>query len=493
MPSRRRGPKRTTARDYPRTARLNELLREIIGEELERIDDSRLDVVTDHLGRHRVRPAPGRSCSTTASTARTATRTRWPRSATPASGCRAPSAARRGSSARPSCASPPDPAVRSGARIESVLRRHRPDRRHRARPRRLRRAARDHVDADGRRRRSTTRPATSAAAPLDRDRAGTPDERPDRRCPPDRAADRSRRPAPRRRGRHRQAGGWTSHDVVAKAAGHPAQQEDRPLGHPRPRRHRRARARRGPGDPPAALPHRAARRPTSARSCSGVETSTLDAAGEVTATHDMAGVTLDDVVAAAAGPHRRHPADPADGVGGQDRRQAPARARPRGQGGRARAAAGHGPPLRRRGGRRASRCVFRVEVDCSSGTYIRTLAADLGHALGGGAHLRPCGAPRSGRSASTRPARSRRSRSCRARGAAGLPGRRRARRDPRPRCATARCSPSTELGVPDAVLPPARVVDRRPAPGRSARSARGRCSTRSATSSPCTSPTARSA
>jgi tRNA pseudouridine55 synthase len=32
--------------------------------------------------------------------------------------------------------------------------------------------------------------------------------------------------------------------------------------------------------------------------------------------------------------------------------------------------------------------VYRIEVDCSSGTYIRTLAADLGHALGGGAHLR---------------------------------------------------------------------------------------------------------
>ncbi len=31
--------------------------------------------------------------------------------------------------------------------------------------------------------------------------------------------------------------------------------------------------------------------------------------------------------------------------------------------------------------------VYRAEVDCSSGTYIRTLAADLGHALGGGAHL----------------------------------------------------------------------------------------------------------
>ena len=32
--------------------------------------------------------------------------------------------------------------------------------------------------------------------------------------------------------------------------------------------------------------------------------------------------------------------------------------------------------------------VYRIEVDCSSGTYIRTLAADLGTALGGGAHLR---------------------------------------------------------------------------------------------------------
>src|SRR6476659_6449748 len=32
--------------------------------------------------------------------------------------------------------------------------------------------------------------------------------------------------------------------------------------------------------------------------------------------------------------------------------------------------------------------VYRIEVDCSTGTYVRTLAADLGRALGGGAHLR---------------------------------------------------------------------------------------------------------
>lgn len=33
-------------------------------------------------------------------------------------------------------------------------------------------------------------------------------------------------------------------------------------------------------------------------------------------------------------------------------------------------------------------CVYRIEVECSSGTYVRTLAADVGTALGGGAHLR---------------------------------------------------------------------------------------------------------
>jgi ribosome-binding factor A len=44
----RRTTKRTTgtARDYPRTARLNELLREIIAEELERLDDDRLELLT---------------------------------------------------------------------------------------------------------------------------------------------------------------------------------------------------------------------------------------------------------------------------------------------------------------------------------------------------------------------------------------------------------------------------------------------------------------
>lgn len=42
-PSRRAS---TTARDYPRTARLNELLRQILADELERVDDERLELLT---------------------------------------------------------------------------------------------------------------------------------------------------------------------------------------------------------------------------------------------------------------------------------------------------------------------------------------------------------------------------------------------------------------------------------------------------------------
>lgn len=44
--STRRTTRRGTGRDYPRTARLNELLREIVADELERIDDDRLTLLT---------------------------------------------------------------------------------------------------------------------------------------------------------------------------------------------------------------------------------------------------------------------------------------------------------------------------------------------------------------------------------------------------------------------------------------------------------------
>jgi tRNA pseudouridine55 synthase len=37
---------------------------------------------------------------------------------------------------------------------------------------------------------------------------------------------------------------------------------------------------------------------------------------------------------------------------------------------------------------RGGQQVYRFEVDCGSGTYVRSLVADLGTSLGGGAHLR---------------------------------------------------------------------------------------------------------
>ena len=118
--------------------------------------------------------------------------------------------------------------------------------------------------------------------------------------------------------------------------------------HPRPRRHRGAAGRPRPGHPAAALPDRAAARPTRARSCSG--TRHVDARrlrrGDRHLGHGRRH--------ARARCGRRRPADrrdragPADGVGGQGRRPPPARAGPRGHRGRAGGPAGHRLPLRRR-------------------------------------------------------------------------------------------------------------------------------------------------
>lgn len=118
----------------------------------------------------------------------------------------------------------------------------------------------------------------------------------------------------------------------------------------------------------------------------GVETSTLDDAGEVTATHDMAGVTLADARARAAtltGPILQvPPMVSAVKVGGR----------------RLHELAREGIDVERAARpvtvhrfdvtAEVAPGVLSVEVDCSSGTYVRTLAADLGAALGGGAHLR---------------------------------------------------------------------------------------------------------
>lgn len=118
----------------------------------------------------------------------------------------------------------------------------------------------------------------------------------------------------------------------------------------------------------------------------GVETTTLDDSGEVSARHDMSGVTIEDVVAAARGLtgeiDQIPPMVSAVQVGGRRlhelaRQGITVERQPRPVTVARFDVAPAGEPG-----------VVRVEVDCSSGTYVRSLAADLGTALGGGAHLR---------------------------------------------------------------------------------------------------------
>lgn len=118
----------------------------------------------------------------------------------------------------------------------------------------------------------------------------------------------------------------------------------------------------------------------------GVETFTLDAEGDVTATHDMAAITLAEVRAAAAtltGPILQVP---------------PMVSAVHHEGRRLHELARQGIEVEREARpvivhRLAveptpAAGVYRLDVACSSGTYVRSLAADIGHALGGGAHLR---------------------------------------------------------------------------------------------------------
>jgi tRNA pseudouridine55 synthase len=118
----------------------------------------------------------------------------------------------------------------------------------------------------------------------------------------------------------------------------------------------------------------------------GVATSTLDASGEVTGTWDMADVTIERVQEAARRLVGRieqvPPMVSAVKVGGK-RLHALARAgvevdRP------ARTVVVHRFDV----APTSTPDVVAAEVDCSSGTYVRSLAADLGSAVGGGAHLR---------------------------------------------------------------------------------------------------------
>ncbi len=179
--------------------------------------------------------------------------------------------------------------------------------------------------------------------------------------------------------------GWTSHDVVAKSRGILG---TRKVGHA------------GTLDPPAtglllvgvgtmtrllrfltALP-----KTYTGEIVLGTETDTLDDTGEVTATHDMAGVSLDDVRGAAAG------------LTGDILQVPPMVSAVKVDGKRLHELAREGKEVERdprpvtihrfEVGEPTATGIYPVEVTCSSGTYVRTLAADLGTALGGGAHLR---------------------------------------------------------------------------------------------------------
>ena len=120
----------------------------------------------------------------------------------------------------------------------------------------------------------------------------------------------------------------------------------------------------------------------------GVETAPSTRPGEVTARYDMAAITLADLQHVAAerftGPiEQTPPMVSAVKVGGQ-RLHKLARAGVTVDR-EARPVTIHALSIEDVPGVAG---VFRMTVECSSGTYVRSLAADLGAALGGGAHLR---------------------------------------------------------------------------------------------------------
>ncbi len=179
--------------------------------------------------------------------------------------------------------------------------------------------------------------------------------------------------------------GWTSHDVVAKARGLLG---TRRVGHS------------GTLDPDATGVlvlgvGRATRLLTFLSGASkryvgevvlGTATSTLDASGEITGTWDMSGVGLADVRRAAAG------------LTGHVDQVPPMVSAKRVDGRRLHELAREGIEVERAPvpvhvaaftvGEAVAPAVYPIDVSCSAGTYIRSLAADLGTALGGGAHLR---------------------------------------------------------------------------------------------------------
>jgi tRNA pseudouridine55 synthase len=118
----------------------------------------------------------------------------------------------------------------------------------------------------------------------------------------------------------------------------------------------------------------------------GIATSTLDASGEVTGEWDMSAVTAEQVAAAAAALtgtiEQVPPMVSAVKVGGRRlhelARQGLQIERP------SRRVTVYRFDIEADPGRAG---VYRAEVECSSGTYVRVLAEDIGTALGGGAHI----------------------------------------------------------------------------------------------------------
>jgi tRNA pseudouridine55 synthase len=119
----------------------------------------------------------------------------------------------------------------------------------------------------------------------------------------------------------------------------------------------------------------------------GVATDTLDASGRVTATFDMSSVAPHDVRAVVAehltGPILQVP--PMVSALKVDGRRLHELAR---QGVEVERAARPVTIERFDVEPTPDPLVYRIDVRCSSGTYVRTLADDLGRLLGGGAHLR---------------------------------------------------------------------------------------------------------
>lgn len=119
----------------------------------------------------------------------------------------------------------------------------------------------------------------------------------------------------------------------------------------------------------------------------GASTDTLDAAGKVTATFDMSGLTLPQVQAAVS-----------EHLTGHIMQVPPMVSAVKIDGRRLHELARQGIEVERPArpvtiGRfdvsaTADPMVYAIEVQCSKGTYIRTLADDLGRLCGGSAHLR---------------------------------------------------------------------------------------------------------